>query len=52
MAVSMPLLGGTAQVGVKNILDNQYDNQTASAVRNRNVAGMGRTVGLGYTVKF
>ena len=52
LAGSYPVLGGEASVGVDNLLDNSYDNPTATSVRNAPVRGYGRTVRLGYSITF
>lgn len=51
-SLSVPAWGGTAFVGVNNILDTDYENPTASSVRNLAVKGFGRTIALGYTKTF
>lgn len=51
-SLSVPAWGGTAFVGVNNILDTDYENPTASSVRNLTVKGFGRTVALGFSKTF
>ncbi|MBD8876978.1 TonB-dependent receptor [Roseibium polysiphoniae] len=43
---------GKLSLGVRNILDTDYINPTATATRGISVAGLGRTIALSYQVKF
>src|SRR5690606_20416995 len=51
-AVSAPLAGGTFFASVENLFDEDYENPTASSVRNLGVHGWGRTVSVGYARTF
>jgi iron complex outermembrane recepter protein len=51
-ALTAPLAGGQAYVAVNNLFDTAYENPTATAVRNLDVCGFGRTVTLGYRRTF
>lgn len=51
-AISHPLGGGTLYVSVDNLLDADYANPTATATRNLEVNGWGRTVTLGFSKTF
>ncbi|WP_417669047.1 TonB-dependent receptor [Roseibium sp.] len=44
--------GGKLAFGVRNLLDTDYVNPTATATRDANVPGLGRTIALSYQVKF
>ena len=48
IALSHPVWGGTAYVGVQNLFDVTYENATATATRNFPVNAWGRTVTVGY----
>ncbi len=50
--ISTRLGRGDLQLGVRNLLDTSYINPTATATRNAPVAGLGRTLALGYRMTF
>ncbi len=49
---SYPLGNGTLNFAAKNLLDLEYENPTATATRNIPVNANGRTVSVGYSIKF
>ncbi|WP_417686802.1 TonB-dependent receptor [Roseibium sp.] len=44
--------GGKLAFGVRNLLDTEYVNPTATATRGAKVPGLGRTLALSYQIKF
>ncbi|HSK40404.1 MAG TPA: TonB-dependent receptor [Arenibaculum sp.] len=52
LAADYPLLGGELTFGVRNLLDTDYENPTATATRGAPVAGFGRLVTVGYRRTF
>lgn len=52
VSASRPLGDGTLSIAVENLLDRQYLNPSATATRNAAVAGLGRTITIGYTRTF
>lgn len=52
ISLSHPLFGGEGFLGVSNLFDLDYEVPTATATRNLPVNGWGRTVSLGYQVRF
>lgn len=51
-ALAMPLEGGQLYLGGTNLFDTEYENPTASSVRNLDIQGLGRTVTVGYRKTF
>ncbi|WP_290686602.1 MULTISPECIES: TonB-dependent receptor [unclassified Haematobacter] len=51
-SASRPVGPGMLSLAVENLFDSDYMNPTATATRNAETAGWGRTVTLGYRVSF
>lgn len=51
-ALAAPLYDGQVYLGASNLFDTEYENPTASATRNLDVMGLGRTVTVGYRKTF
>lgn len=52
LAVAHPLAGGTVYVSADNLLDSAYVNPSATATRNYDVYGWGRTLTVGFSKTF
>lgn len=52
LAGEYPIAGATLRFGIDNVFDADYENPTASAVRNRPVNGFGRVIRIGFTRNF
>jgi iron complex outermembrane receptor protein len=50
--ISAPVMGGQLYASANNLFDTRYKDPTATAVRNLDVYGFGRTVTLGYRITF
>lgn len=51
-ALAAPLYDGQVYLGATNLFDAEYENPTATSVRNLDVQGLGRTVTVGYRKTF
>tara|TARA_R110001583_G_scaffold116524_1_gene267229 strand:+ start:194650 stop:197076 length:2427 start_codon:yes stop_codon:yes gene_type:complete len=52
LSANYPVLGGTARMGIENIFDSSYENPAATALRGYSVAGLGRTIMIGFRREF
>lgn len=52
LAGEYPIAGATLRFGIDNLFDADYENPTASSVRNRPVNGFGRVIRIGFTRSF
>ena len=52
LSANYPVMGGTARLGIENILDTSYENPAATALRGYSIAGLGRTILIGFRREF